>query len=59
MTVKVFDVRYLNNEGDSRWTEVEVGNDEDEDDAMLKALDEDRYGRIHTLIRATQVISDE
>lgn len=57
--MKTFEVRYINNEGSSRWTEVEVANDGDEGDAILKALDEDRSGEIHQIIDATEVRCDE
>lgn len=57
--MKTFEVRYINNEGSSRWTEVEVGDDEDEGDAKLKALEEDLSGEIHQLIDATQVACNE
>ena len=57
--MKTFEVRYINNEGCSRWTEVQVGDDEGEAEAKLKALDEDLSGEIHQLIDATEVASDE
>lgn len=53
--MKTFEVRYINNEGDSRWTEVEVEDDEGESEATLKALDQDLSGEIHQLIDATEV----
>lgn len=57
--MKTFEVRYINNEGSSRWTEVQVGNNEGETEAKLKALNEDLSGEIHQLIDATEVASDE
>lgn len=57
--MKTFEVRYINNEGSSRWTEVEVGDHEGEVEAKLKALDEDRCGEIHQLIDATEVANEQ
>lgn len=57
--MKTFEVRYINNEGDPRWTEVEVPDDAGENEARLKALDEDWSGEIHQLIDATEVRGDE
>lgn len=57
--MKTFEVRYINNEGDSRWTEVTVGDDEGESEAKLKALDEDLSGEIHQLIDAVEVFGNE
>lgn len=37
--MKTFSIQYLNYEGNTPWTEVE--DDQDEDDAKLKAIEED------------------
>lgn len=39
--MKTFCIQYLNYEGNTPWTEVEVEDDQDEDDAKLKAIEED------------------
>lgn len=57
--MKTFEVRYINQEGSSRWTEVEVPNDGNEGDAKLKALEDDVTGEIHQIIDATEVRCDE
>lgn len=55
--MKTFEVRYINNEGSSRWTEVQVQDDDGEVEALSKALENDFTGEIHRLIDATEVTS--
>lgn len=57
--MKTFEVRYINNEASMRWTTVQVGDDKGENDAKLKALEDDFGGEIHQLIDATEVQCDE
>lgn len=57
--MKTFEVRYINNEGSSKWTTVQVGDDEGETEAKLKALEDDFTGEIHQLIDATEVAGHE
>lgn len=57
--MKTFEVRYINNEGSSRWTTVQVGDDDGDTEALVKALEDDFTGEIHQLIDATEVASDE
>jgi hypothetical protein len=57
--VKTFEVRYINNEGSSRWTTVQVGDGEGDTEAKLQALEEDFTGEIHQIIDTTEVASDE
>lgn len=56
--MKTFEVRYINNEGSSRWTVVQVGDDEGETEAKLKALEEDLAGDIHQIIDANEGASE-
>lgn len=57
--MKTFEVRYINNESESRWTTVQVGDLDGETEALVKALEEDFNGEIHQLIDATEVASEE
>lgn len=56
--MKTFEVRYINNEASMRWTTVQVEDDEGEDDAKVKALEEDFTGEIHQIVDATEVASE-
>jgi hypothetical protein len=40
--MKTFEIHYLNYEGNTPRTEVEVEDDQDEEDAKLKAIEEDQ-----------------
>lgn len=40
--MKSFEIHYLNYEGNTPWTEAEVEDDQDEEDAKQKALEEDQ-----------------
>lgn len=55
--MKTFEVRYINNEASMRWTTVQVGDDEGEDDAKVKAIKDDYAGEIHQIVDATEVAS--
>lgn len=40
--MKTFEIHYLNYEGNTPTTTVDVEDDQDEDDAKLKAIEDDR-----------------
>lgn len=40
--MRKFVIQYLNYEGGTPWTEVEVNDDEDESDARVKAIEADQ-----------------